>query len=349
MTKLSIKRSVKTSIPLCIILITYTACFQAKTNSAGLTTNKPINVDTVSSKMIYIKAGSFKMGSSDPMFTDARPIHQVNIKGFWMDEHEVTNAEFEKFAKATNYLTVAERPINPADFPGVPAETLVPGSGVFKAPAKPVSLNDPMQWWQYVAGANWKHPLGPQSNIEGKQNDPVVQISYTDAAAYAKWAGKRLPTEAEWEFAARAGKELQKYYWGDELKPGGKLVANIFEGHFPDANTKADGFEGVAPVKSFPPNGYGLYDMDGNVWEWCNDFYRADYFKTSPADNPQGPTSSYDPKEPNSVKMVQKGGSFLCSEQYCSRFIAGSRGNGEVNSATNNLGFRCVKDAANTK
>jgi sulfatase modifying factor 1 len=346
---LLIKKTIRTFAPLGIILITFAACLQPKTKIDSLNTDQPIIQDTVPPKMIYIKAGAFKMGSSDPMFTDARPVHRVSIKGFWMDEHEVTNAEFEKFVKATNYLTVAERPVNPADFLGVPAEKLVPGSGVFKAPARPVSLSDPMQWWQYVPGASWKHPLGPQSNIAGKQNDPVVQISYTDAAAYAKWAGKRLPTEAEWEFAARGGKVSRKYYWGNDLKPGGKYVANIFEGHFPDNNTKADGFEGIAPVKSFPPNGYGLYDMEGNVWEWCNDFYRADYFKISPADNPQGPVSSYDPQEPNSIKRVQKGGSFLCSEQYCSRFMAGSRGSGEVNSATNNLGFRCVKDDAHAK
>jgi sulfatase modifying factor 1 len=300
--------------------------------------------DTVPAKMILIKGGSFNMGSSDPMFTDARPIHRVTIKGFLMDEHEVTNAEFEKFVKATHYKTIAERPLNPADFPGVPAESLVPGSGVFTAPAKPVSLNDITQWWKYIAGANWMHPLGPESNINGKQNDPVVQISYTDAAAYAKWAGKRLPTEAEWEYAARGGMESQKYYWGNEMKPGGKWKANIFQGHFPDTNTGADGFKNIAPVKSFPPNNYGLYDMEGNVWEWCSDFYRPDYYKNSPSNNPQGPSNSYDPQEPNAVKRVQKGGSFLCSEEYCSRFVAGSRAAGEVNSASNNLGFRCVKD-----
>lgn len=320
------------------------ACHSGQNKAKVAVCAGPRSMDTVPLKMIYIKGGSFKMGSTDPMFDDARPIHQVNLKSFWIDEHEVTNAEFAKFVQATGYKTIAERPINPADFPGVPVESLVPGSAVFTPPSKPVSLDNLANWWTYVAGANWKHPLGPKSNIDNKPNDPVVQISYTDAAAYAKWAGKRLPTEAEWEFAARGGKEMQRYYWGDELKPGGKWKANVFEGHFPDKNIPQDGFAGIAPVKSFPPNGYGLYDMEGNVWEWCHDFYRPDYYKNSQADNPEGPKNSYDPQEPNAVKRVQKGGSFLCSEQYCSRFIAGSRASGEVNSASNNLGFRCVKD-----
>lgn len=341
-------KKVKFLVAAAAFFMMYAACHQTNKNNVGST---PVvsSTDTVPEKMVYIKGGSFKMGSSDPMFTDALPIHKVNLKGYWIDEHEVTNAEFEKFVKATGYQTIAERPVNPADFPGADPASLVPGSGVFTPPAKPVSLDNPMQWWKYVAGANWKHPTGPGSSIGGKQNEPVVQISYTDAAAYAKWAGKRLPTEAEWEFAARGGKDGQKYYWGNELKPGGKWHANIFEGHFPDNNTGDDGFKGLAPVKSFPPNGYGLYDMDGNAWEWCSDFYREDYYKNSPADNPQGPASSYDPQEPNQVKRVQKGGSFLCSEEYCSRFVAGTRAKGEVNSATNNLGFRCVKDGPDTK
>ncbi|QKJ31224.1 formylglycine-generating enzyme family protein [Mucilaginibacter mali] len=324
------------------------ACNQPAKNgnaaTATTTAATPAPADTVPLKMIHIPGGTFQMGSNDPAFPDAAPVHAVTVKSFWMDEHEVTNAEFARFVNATGYLTIAERPIDPKDFPGVPKENLVPGSGVFTPTPQPVSLDDPMQWWRYVNGANWKHPFGPQSNINGKQNEPVVHISYTDAAAYAKWAGKRLPTEAEWEYAAQGGKGSHKYYWGDELKPGGKWQANIFEGHFPDANTKEDGYEGVAPVKSFPANGYGLYDMDGNVWEWCHDFYRPDYYKHSPAVNPQGPTDSYDPEEPGAVKRVQRGGSFLCSDQYCIRYRAGSRAKGEVNSASNNLGFRCVKD-----
>ena len=173
----------------------------------------------------------------------------------------------------------------------------------------------------------------------------MVHISYEDAFLYAKWAGKRLPTEAEWEYAAQGNHAGQKYYWGNELKPGGKWMANIYQGDFPNQNTGEDGFTGIAPVESFPPNNYGLYDMDGNVWEWCNDFYRPDYYANSPEENPKGPLDSYDPDEPNAVKRVQRGGSFLCSDQYCIRFRPGSRGKGEVSSGSDNLGFRCVKDA----
>jgi len=305
--------------------------------------------DTVLPKMVWIKGGSYAMGSNDPDFADAQPVHQVNVNSFWMDEHEVTNAEFEKFVNATGYKTVAEQPLNPTDFPGVPAENLVAGSAVFTPTGGAVHLDDPMQWWRYVAGANWKHPFGTQSVIRAESNKPVVHVSYTDAAAYAKWAGKRLPTEAEWEYAARAGRKGQRYYWGNELKPGGKWAANIYQGNFPATNTREDGYEGIAPVKQFQANAFGLYDMDGNVWEWCSDFYRPNYYRSSPANNPQGPADSSDPDEPNAVKRVQRGGSFLCSDEYCIRYRAGSRGKGEVNSASNNLGFRCVKDALKDK
>ncbi|MDB5245665.1 MAG: hypothetical protein JWQ40_59 [Segetibacter sp.] len=299
--------------------------------------------DRNTDKMIWIPGGTFQMGSGE--FADALPIHAVTVKGFYMDESEVTNAQFEKFVKATGYLTVAESPLNPADFPGVPAEQLVPGSAVFSPPNHKVSLDNPMSWWKYLPNANWKHPEGPASSIKGKENEPVVQVSYTDAEAYAKWAGKRLPTEAEWEFAARGGgKNNSIYYWGSEKKPGGKWVANIFQGSFPDNNRLEDGYKTLAPVKSFPANTFGLYDLDGNVWEWCQDFYRPDYYKNSPATNPKGPQDSNDPDEPGTVKRVQRGGSFLCSDDYCIRYKAGSRGKGEINSASNNLGFRCVKD-----
>lgn len=293
-------------------------------------------------EMVWISEGTFQMGSDD--FADSKPVHSVTINGFWMDEHEVTNAQFEKFVKATNYVTVAERELNPADYPGVPADKLVPGSAVFTPPVQAVSLDNPFQWWQYVPGANWKNPLSLQSSIKGKENEPVVQVCYEDAAAYAKWAGKRLPTEAEWEFAARAGKTNVKYYWGSELKPGCTWAANIFQGNFPDHNTVEDGFTTTAPVKTFAPNVFGLYDMEGNVWEWCSDLYRPDYYQNSPANNPKGPSDSYDPEEPGIEKHVQRGGSFLCSDQYCIRYKAGSRGKGETSSASNNLGFRCVKD-----
>jgi formylglycine-generating enzyme required for sulfatase activity len=304
-----------------------------------------LSADTITSKMVWVPGGKFQMGSDDPAFADAQPIHEVHVDGFWMDEHEVTNAEFARFVKATSYVTVAEKPLDPKDYPNVPKENLVIGSPVFAPPENEVTLEDPGQWWRYVAGANWYHPQGPSSSIMNKPNDPVVQVCFEDAIAYAKWAGKRLPTEAEWEYAARAGKENKKYYWGEELKPAGKWMANIFEGTFPNKNSLEDGFEFLAPVKSFPPNKYGLYDLEGNVWEWCNDYYRSDYYKIAPKENPQGPKDSYDPDEPNVVKRVVRGGSFLCSDQYCIRYKAGSRGKGEVKSASNNLGFRCVKDS----
>ncbi len=291
--------------------------------------------------MVWIPDGTFQMGSEE--FPDARPVHTVNVNGFWMDEHEVTNGQFAQFVRQTGYSTVAERPLNPADYPTVPAARLVPGSAVFTPPAQNVSLDNPLQWWQYVSGASWQHPKGPKSTIKGHENEPVVHISYEDALAYAKWAGKRLPTEAEWEFAAQGGKGSHTYYWGNELTPGGNWMANIYQGDFPKKNTVEDGFAEAAPVKTFPPNSYGLYDMDGNVWEWCQDFYRPDYYTKSPPTNPQGPSDSYDPDEPTAIKRVQKGGSFLCSDQYCTRYKAGSRGKGEVTSGSNNLGFRCVK------
>lgn len=292
--------------------------------------------------MIFIPGGVFQMGSED--FVDSKPVHTVRIDGFWMDEHEVTNGQFAAFVKATDYVTVAERKLNPADFPGVPLDKLVPGSAVFTPPTRRVSLDNPLQWWQYVPGASWRHPLGPASTIIGKENEPVVQICFEDALAYSSWAGKRLPTEAEWEYAARAGRKGSKYYWGKELKPGGKWVANIFQGRFPDRNAVEDGFATTAPVKTYPANDFGLYDMEGNVWEWCSDLYRPDYYEQAPASNPRGPSDSYDPEEPGLIKHVQRGGSFLCSDQYCIRYKAGSRGKGEASSASNNLGFRCVKD-----
>ena len=292
-------------------------------------------------KMVWIEGGEFIMGADDPAFTDALPKHKVIISGFYMDEHEVTNAQYEEFVKATGYITVAERKPSKEEFPDVPEAYLVAGSVVFAPPAYPVSLDNPTAWWEYRQGANWKQPAGKGSIAQA--NHPVVHISYEDAAAYAEWAGKRLPTEAEWEYAARAGNKNSEYYWGNELKPGGKWPANIFQGDFPHGNKMEDGFRETAPVKSFPPNAFGLYDMEGNVWEWCSDFYRPDYYASSPVENPTGPADSFDPYEPGAVKRVQRGGSFLCSDAYCIRYKAGSRGKGEVRSASNNLGFRCVK------
>ena len=311
--------------------------------------------------MVYIPGGEFSMGSLDPTemmcggdqpMDDARPLHRVYLDGFFMDATEVTNEEFDRFVKATGYETVAERKPTREEFPDVPEERLVAGSVVFSPPPRPVPLDDHYQWWSYVAGANWQHPDGPSSDLKGREKFPVVHIAYEDAAAYAKWAGKRLPTEAEFEFAARGGLTGKPYAWGDELKPGGKWPANIYQGKFPvkGGDSGEDGFKGIAPVAQYRPNGYGLFDVGGNVWEWTNDWYRADYYSTLAAQggiarNPQGPSSSLDPAEADQPKRVQRGGSFLCTDEYCTRYMVGTRGKGEVRSASNHLGFRCVKDA----
>jgi formylglycine-generating enzyme required for sulfatase activity len=301
--------------------------------------------------MIWVPGGEFWMGSSEPSFGDSRPWHETYVDGFWMDKTEVTNAEFARFVKATGYITVAERKPRAEDFPTAPPENLVAGSVVFTPPDHPVALNDHFQWWSYVKGANWRHPEGPLSSIKGKENHPAVHIAYEDALAYCKWAGKRLPTEAEYEFAERGGLDRKPYAWGDEFRPNGKFMANTFQGHFPDKNTGEDGYITTAPVASFPPNGYGLYDLSGNVWEWTSDWYRSDYYKTLAdhggiARNPQGPSDSFDPGEPGVAKKVHRGGSFLCTDQYCSRYMVGGRGKGEPDTGTNHLGFRCVKDVS---
>ena len=293
--------------------------------------------------MAWVPGGEFTMGDGD--FPDALPLHRVAVDPFWMDKTEVTNAQFARFVRATGYVTVAERTPDPKDFPGVPPADLKAGSIVFTPPNHAVDLANHLQWWSYVPGASWQHPDGPDSSIDGKDNHPVVHVCFDDAAAYAKWAGKRLPTEAEWEFAARGGLDRKPYAWGDQQKPGGQWLANIWQGHFPAENTAEDSFPRAAPVASFPANAYGLHDMAGNVWEWCADWYRPDYYSTSPARNPPGPNDSFDPAEPNLPKRVQRGGSFLCSDLYCVRYRPGSRGKGEMSSAASHLGFRCVKSA----
>jgi formylglycine-generating enzyme required for sulfatase activity len=304
--------------------------------------------------MVWISGGEFAMGAIDPpaadeggmsVSADARPIHRVYLDGFWMDKTDVTNEEFARFIRATGYVTVAERKPRAEDFPGAPPENLVAGSVVFSPPDHPVPLNDHFQWWTYVKGANWRHPEGAASSLKGREQFPVVHVAYEDASAYAKWAGKRLPTEAEWEFAARGGLAGKRYPWGDQFQPGGKWMANTHQGHFPNTDTGEDGYAGIA---QFPPNGYGLYDMAGNVWQWTSDWYRADYYEQLAAAggvtrNPQGPEKPYDPYEPNERKKVHRGGSFLCTDQYCSRYVVGTRGKGEVTTGTNHLGFRCVR------
>ena len=313
--------------------------------------------------MVWIRGGEFSMGANDPpdmdsvgmkATEDARPIHRVYVDGFYMDKTDVTNAQFARFIKATGYVTVAERTPKAEDLPGVAPQDLVPGGIVFSPPNQAVQLDDYLQWWSFAKGANWRHPSGPKSDIRSKENYPVVQIAYEDAAAYAKWAGKRLPTEAEWEFAARGGLAGKPFVWGDEFRPRGKWMANTHQGHFPNSDTGEDGFIGASPVAYYPPNPYGLYDMAGNVWQWTSDWYRPDYYKQLASmegvtRNPKGPETALDPAEPNVPKKVHRGGSYLCTDQYCSRYIVGTRGKGDIASSTNHLGFRCVKDAQMTQ
>lgn len=308
--------------------------------------------------MVWIPGGEFSMGTRDPReepegghegMADAQPIHRVYVDGFWMDRTEVTNAQFAKFVAATGYRTVAERVPLAKDYPGAPPESLVAGSIVFTPPARQVALDNSYQWWRYVRGASWRQPEGPGSSVRGRDALPVVHVAWEDAAAYAAWAGKRLPTEAEFEFAARGGLSGQLYAWGNELRPNGRWMANTFQGSFPGRDEAADKHAGIAAVAQYPPNAYGLYDVAGNVWEWCQDWYRPDSYArlgAGTARNPAGPSDSFDPAEPSEKKRVQRGGSFLCTDQYCTRYMVGTRGKGEVTSGTNHAGFRCVKEGS---
>jgi sulfatase modifying factor 1 len=313
--------------------------------------------------MVWIPGGEFSMGAKHPpdmhdlvgmhATTDSRPVHRVIVDGFWMDATEVTNEQFARFVAETGYVTVAERIPRQEDFPTARPEDLRAGSVVFAPPDHAVPLNDHFQWWSFVDGADWRHPLGPDSSIEGKEKFPVVHVAYEDAQAYAQWAGKRLPTEAEWEFAARGGRSGKLYPWGDEFNEGGQWMANSHQGHFPHHDSAADAFAGIAPVAQFPANGYGLHDVGGNVWEWVSDWYRPDYYAQlaaagGVARNPAGPAESFDPDEPGVPKRVHRGGSFLCTDEYCSRYMVGTRGRGEISTGTNHLGFRCVRPAERT-
>ncbi len=304
--------------------------------------------------MRWIPGGEFTMGSEEPgARANERPAHRVRLDGFWIDETEVTNAQFRAFVAATGYRTTAE---NPPDVrailkqvpPGTPPpakEELVPGSVVFTPTRGPVPLDDHSRWWRWQPGADWRHPEGPGSRIEGKDDHPVVQVSWDDAAAYAAWAGKRLPSEAEWEYAARGGLEGKPYVWGDEPFSESRPQANIWQGDFPHRNAARDGFAGTAPVKSFPPNGYGLYDMAGNVWEWCGDWYRPDTYQRRAGRevvNPAGPADSFDPREPQTPKRVIRGGSFLCSDCYCSGYRPSARMSSSPDTGLSHTGFRCV-------
>jgi formylglycine-generating enzyme len=305
--------------------------------------------------MAWIPGGTFLMGTNDKeSFPNERPAHIVQVQGFWIDKHDVTNAEFSKFVEETGYVTTAERKINWEDLkkelpPGTPKpdeSALAPGALVFTPTSGPVPLYDLSAWWRWVQGANWRHPEGPESSIHGRENHPVVQVSWNDAVAYAQWAGKRLSTEAEWEFAARGGLEAKRYVWGDEFNPGGKYMANTWQGIFPVRDSGEDGFAGTSPVGSFPANGYGLYDMAGNVWQWCSDWYRADSNLEAASKNvcrnPGGPAESYDPGDPYAPKRVVKGGSFLCNPDYCESYRPSARRGTPPDTGSSHTGFRCV-------
>ena len=312
--------------------------------------------------MKWIPGGEFEMGTDDPRsLANERPAHRVRVSGFWIDEHDVTNAEFEKFVRATGYLTTAERPVNWEELKKqVPAGTsrpsddkLKPGSLVFTPPQHEIDLSDMAGWWTWTNGANWRHPQGPASDLKGKDNFPVVHISWDDAVAYSKWAGKRLPTEAEWEFAARGGRYGSRYYWGDDLKKDGKYMANTFTGEFPHKNTLQDGFAGVSPVRAFPPNAYGLYDMAGNVWNWCSDYYADDIHVRAKSrgvcTDPTGPEKTFSSHNPLAVEHVIKGGSFLCNPSYCESYRPSARRGTPYDTGSEHVGFRCAKSADEKK
>jgi formylglycine-generating enzyme len=287
--------------------------------------------------MAWVPGGTFLMGSND-FYPEERPAHRATVGGFWVDIYPVTNAAFRRFVKATGYITIAERALNPNDFPGADPALLVPGALVFHNPGRPVDLRDLRQWWAYVPGACWRHPEGPGSTLDGRDHHPVVQVAYGDALAYATWAGKALPTEAEWEFAARGGLDGAAYVWGDEFAPKGRMLANTWQGRFPWQNLKTDGYEGTSPVGVFPPNRFGLYDMAGNVWEWTCDRFQPQHADSAAAlcCTPSQPNQNGQPA------MVIKGGSHLCAPNYCLRYRPAARQSETTDSATSHIGFRCV-------
>ena len=309
--------------------------------------------------MVWIPGGVFTMGSPDSdtlSYEVEKPAHQVKVDGFWMDETEVTNAQFAAFIKATGYITYAERKPKwkelkrqlPPGTPKPPDEVLQAGSLVFAPPNHAVPLDDINAWWSWVIGADWRHPEGPSSNIRGRENHPVVHVCWEDAAAFSRWAGKRLPKEAEWEFAARGGLKSATFTWGNQPFSEAKPQANIWQGDFPHRNSKADGFARTAPVKSYPPNGYGLYDMAGNVWEWCGDWWRVDLYRQRAGQaaavvNPVGPSRYFDPRSPHELQRVTRGGSFLCHDCYCAAYRPAGRRGTAYDTGLSHTGFRCVK------
>jgi formylglycine-generating enzyme required for sulfatase activity len=300
--------------------------------------------------MVWIPGGTFRMGS-DAHYPEERPAHRVTVDGFWMDRHPVTNARFARFVYATGFRTFAEVPPNPKEYPGALPEMLYVGSLVFVQPSGPVDLSDIRNWWRYVRGADWRHPNGPEDSNEGLDEHPVVHVTFIDAEAYASWVGKELPTEAEWEFAARGGLEGATFAWGNDFLPGDRHMANTWQGEFPWQHRCRDGYERTSPVGAFPPNGYGLYDVIGNVWEWTTDWYHPAHPKEAikacciPL-NPRGPSheASFDPTQPH-IKIprkVLKGGSHLCAPNYCRRYRPAARYPEPVDTSTSHVGFRCI-------
>jgi formylglycine-generating enzyme len=309
-------------------------------------------IDTPAPKdMVWIPSGTFLMGSED-FYPEERPVHRVSVDGFWMDEHQVSVSEFRRFVKATGHVTVAERPLDPADYPDADPSLLRPGALVFRKTTRAVNLDDYRQWWEYVPGASWRHPEGPGSTVAGRERHPVVHVAWEDVEAYAAWAGKELPTEAEWEYAARGGLEGMPFVWGDDFAPKGRMMANTWQGEFPWQNLLTDGYEGTAPVKSFPPNGYGLFDMAGNVWEWTSDYYtprhadEATHACCGPPHNPRvtTPDASHNVGQPGEQfpRHVVKGGSHLCAPNYCLRYRPAARQAQSVETSMAHLGFRCI-------
>lgn len=300
--------------------------------------------------MAWVEGGTFAMGS-ERFYAEEAPVHRVRVDGLWMDRHPVTVRRFRRFAEETGYVTVAERPLDPAAYPGADPALLVPGSLVFRKAPRRVSLADHRRWWAYVPGACWRHPGGPGSGVRGRDGHPVTHVAHEDASAYAEWAGRELPTEAEWEHAARGGLDGAVFAWGDEERPGGRLMANTWQGEFPWHNAKASGYEGTSPVGSFPPNGFGLYDMTGNVWEWTEDFFAPGHAAEEEKaccvpHNPRAELSevSYDADQPGAhiPRRVIKGGSHLCAPSYCLRYRPAARQGEATDTSTSHLGFRCV-------
>jgi sulfatase modifying factor 1 len=300
--------------------------------------------------MVQIPGGTFLMGS-DNHYPEEAPVHRVTVDAYWIDRTPVTNREFKEFVRATDHVTTAQLPPDPKEYPGALPRMLYAGSLVFAPPQRPVDLRDWSQWWSFMKGADWRHPYGPKSNINVLDNHPVVHVSYADAMAYAKWAGKDLPTEAEWEFGARGGLDGAEYAWGDDFTPGGRHMANTWQGSFPVQNLNEDGLERTSPVAAFPPNGYGLHDMIGNVWEWTSDWYSAGHEADAPKAcciprNPRGAdeAGSHDPRQPT-IKIprkVLKGGSHLCAPNYCRRYRPAARHAEPIDTSTSHVGFRCV-------